>query len=260
MAYSETPVTLHDPERRNCLSQSLLLELTHTLGALGADPEIAVIILTGSVESFCTGMDIKDLQSLPKKDIIKISNVLQETVADIKQPIIAAVSGHVLGGGCELALMCDITMCTDQAVFGFPEVKLGLIPGGGGTQRLAQVVGRQRAMEVILTGRSWTAAEAVAWGMASRTFTSYEFLMEAVLSCAGSIAKNGQKAVRAAKQILKPPNESGLGNLVSVLKAEKELFGQLLGSDEQISLCNAFLSRKKQPIGNRISLNQVNTD
>lgn len=247
-------MTLHNPERRNCLSRVLLLELAHTLSGLGADTKVPAIILTGSAKSFCTGMDIRDLQSSPKEDIVETMDLLQETVADIKQPIIAAVSGHVLGGGCELVLMCDIIMCTNDAVFAFPEVKLGLIPGGGGTQRLAQVIGRQRAMEVILTGRSWTAAEAVAWGMASSTCASYELLMNSVLFCAGCIAKNGPTAVRAAKQMLDLSSELGLGNLTTGLRAEKELFGQLLGGDEQISLCNAFLSRKKTPveIGNRV--------
>lgn len=246
-------MTLHDHRRGNCLSQPLLLELTHTLSALSADSGISAIILTGAAKNFCAGMDIKDLQSLPRHVILETLSLLQQTVSSVKQPLIAAVSGNAMGGGCELVLMCDIVMCTETANFAFPEVKLGLIPGGGGTQRLTQSIGRQRAMEVILTGRSWTAAEAVAWGVASRSFASYELLMSAVLSCAESIAKNGPTAVRAAKHAIQLSKESSRGvpgDAVSGLEAERELFGELLGSDEQINLCNAFLARRKPVVNN----------
>lgn len=235
-------VSLNNPERRNCLSQPLILDLTHTIRIMGLDPSVRVIILTGSATAFCTGLDLHDCQWMPKEQILETLSVVRTTMDAIQKPLIAAVAGHALGGGCELALMCDIVLCTDTAIFGFPEVKLGLIPGGGGISRLSKVLGKNRAMEMILTGRFWTGRDSEKWGMASKVCTNYESLIADAILCAQTISENDTRAVRAAKTIMKHIEAADDG--VEGRRVERELFWQLLGSDEQISLCTRFTSRK----------------
>jgi enoyl-CoA hydratase len=160
----------------------------------------------------------------------------------VKKPIIAAVSGHALGGGCELALMADIIYCTDKANFGQPEIKLGIIPGAGGSQRLTRAVGKAKAMELILTGKSFSGVEAERWGVAARSFGSYEELMEAALKTAETIAGYSKVAVQAAKEVVNKSQDLPLRDGVEY---ERRVFHSLFGSQDQKIGMKAFAEKKK---------------
>ncbi|KAL2108302.1 hypothetical protein VUR80DRAFT_3984 [Thermomyces stellatus] len=160
----------------------------------------------------------------------------------VKKPIIAAVSGHALGGGCELAMMCDLVYCTETANFGQPEVKLGTIPGAGGSQRLTRAVGKSRAMELILTGKSFTGKQAAEWGVAARAFPSYEALMEETLKTAGTIAGYSRVAVQACKEVVNKSQDLGVRDGVEF---ERRVFHSLFGSRDQKVGMEAFANKKK---------------
>jgi enoyl-CoA hydratase len=160
----------------------------------------------------------------------------------LTKPLIAAVSGHALGGGCELALMCDILYCTDKANFGQPEIKLGTVPGAGGSQRLTRAVGKSRAMELILTGKNFSGVEAYQWGVAARTFASYDELIEGALGTAETIAGYSKVAVQAAKEVV---NKSQDLPLRDGLEYERRVFHSLFGSQDQKIGMNAFAEKKK---------------
>jgi enoyl-CoA hydratase len=160
----------------------------------------------------------------------------------IKKPIICAVSGHALGGGCELALMCDILYCTDNANFGQPEIKLGTVPGAGGSQRLTKAIGKARAMELILTGKSFSGKEAAEWGVAARVFGSYEGLMEGALETAETIAGYSKVAVMAAKEVVNKSQDLGVRDGVEY---ERRVFHSLFGSEDQKIGMKAFAEKKK---------------
>lgn len=160
----------------------------------------------------------------------------------IKKPIIAAVSGHALGGGCELALMCDILYCTENANFGQPEIKLGTIPGAGGSQRLTRAIGKARAMELILTGKGFSGKEAAEWGVAARTFGSWEELLEGSLKTAETIAGHSKVAVTAAKEVVNKSQDLGIRDGVEY---ERRVFHSLFGSEDQKIGMKAFAEKKK---------------
>jgi enoyl-CoA hydratase len=163
-------------------------------------------------------------------------------VTKAKKPIIAAVSGHALGGGCELALMCDILYCTENANFGQPEIKLGTIPGAGGSQRLTAAVGKARSMELILTGKNFSGKEAGEWGVAARTFASYEELIEGSLKTAETIAAYSKVAVIAAKEVVNKSQDLGIRDGVEF---ERRVFHSLFGSEDQKIGMKAFAEKKK---------------
>ena len=152
------------------------------------------------------------------------------TIPNIRKPIIAAVNGHALGGGCELALMADIIYCSSLAKFGQPEIKLGIIPGAGGSQRLSRIIGKSRAMEVILTGRTFTGVQAAEWGVASKVFATAEDCVQGALETAGAIAGMSSVAVRAAKEVVNKSQEVGLRD---GLDYERKAFHGLFGSKDQ---------------------------
>jgi enoyl-CoA hydratase len=160
----------------------------------------------------------------------------------LTKPLIAAVSGHALGGGCELALMCDILYCTEKANFGQPEIKLGTVPGAGGSQRLTRAVGKSRAMELILTGKSFSGVEAYQWGVAARTFASWDELIEGALTTAETIAGYSKIAVQAAKEVV---NKSQDLPLRDGLEYERRVFHSLFGSQDQKIGMKAFAEKKK---------------
>ena len=160
----------------------------------------------------------------------------------VKKPIIAAVSGHALGGGCELSMMCDILYCTDNANFGQPEIKLGTIPGAGGSQRLTRAIGKSRAMELILTGKSFSGAEAYQWGLAARTFPTYEELMEATLKTAETIASYSRVAIQGCKEVVNKSQDLPLRDGVEF---ERRVFHSLFGSQDQKIGMKAFAEKKK---------------
>ena len=163
-------------------------------------------------------------------------------ITNAKKPIIAAVSGHALGGGCELALMCDILYCTENANFGQPEIKLGTIPGAGGSQRLTAAIGKARSMELILTGKNFSGKEAGEWGVAARTFGSYEELMEGSLKTAETIAGYSKVAVIAAKEVVNKSQDLGIRDGVEF---ERRVFHSLFGCEDQKIGMKAFAEKKK---------------
>lgn len=160
----------------------------------------------------------------------------------IKKPIIAAVAGHALGGGCELAMMCDMIYCTKDANFGQPEIKLGTIPGGGGSQRLTRAIGKSKAMELILTGKSFSGAEAEQWGVAARTFDSHADLMQETLKTAVTIAGYSRVAVQACKEVVNKSQDLPLRDGVEF---ERRVFHSLFGSRDQKIGMNAFAKKEK---------------
>lgn len=206
--------------------------------------DIQTIILTGSQKAFAAGADIKEMSTLTFSEAYTTSFIESWSLltTTIKKPIIAAVSGHALGGGCELALMCDILYCTESANFGQPEIKLGTIPGAGGSQRLTRAIGKSRAMELILTGKGFSGKEAMEWGVAARSFGTWEELMEGTLKTAETIAGYSKVAVMAAKEVVNKSQDLPLRDGVEY---ERRVFHSLFGSEDQKVGMKAFAEKKK---------------
>ncbi|KAF5879593.1 putative enoyl- hydratase protein [Botrytis fragariae] len=237
-------ITLNRPKALNALSTPLINELNDALKAFDKSPSISAIVLTGSERAFAAGADIKEMAPLTFSEAY--TNSFIESWSDlttaIKKPIIAAVSGHALGGGCELALMCDVLYCTEKANFGQPEIKLGTIPGAGGSQRLTRAIGKARAMELILTGKNFSGKEAGEWGVAARTYGSWEELIEAALGTAETIAGYSKVAVQAAKEVVNKSQDLPLRDGVEY---ERRVFHSLFGSEDQKIGMKAFAEKKK---------------
>jgi len=237
-------VTLNRPKALNALSTPLITELNAALLAFQSSSTIRAIILTGSEKAFAAGADIKEMAPLSFSTAYTTSFIesWSSLTTSVKKPIIAAVSGHALGGGCELALMTDIIYCTTSANFGQPEIKLGTIPGAGGSQRLTKAVGKSKAMELILTGKSFSGEEAERWGVAARAFPTYEALMEAALKTAETIAGMSKVAVMAAKEVVNKSQDLPLRDGVEY---ERRVFHSLFGSQDQKIGMKAFAEKKK---------------
>ena len=237
-------MTLNRPKALNALCTPLIKELNHALKELNASPTVAAIVLTGSERAFAAGADIKEMAPLTFSKAYTTSFIesWSELTTSLKKPLIAAVSGHALGGGCELALMCDIIYVTANANIGQPEIKLGTIPGAGGSQRLTRAIGKSKAMEAILTGNSFTGAQAAEWGMAARAFDSYDALMEGALKTAETIAGYSKVAVMAAKEVVNKSQDLPLRDGVEY---ERRVFHSLFGSQDQKIGMNAFAEKKK---------------
>ncbi|KAF7984283.1 hypothetical protein HWV62_16146 [Athelia sp. TMB] len=234
-------ITLNRPKALNALSSPLMLELNRALGEFDADPEIGAIVLTGSERAFAAGADIKEMKDKQFADVY--TNNFLANWADmtrIKKPIIAAVSGFALGGGCELALMCDIVLAAPSATFGQPEINLGVIPGGGATQRLTHAVGKSRAMELVLTGRTFSAAEAERWGVVSRVVD--EGVVEEAVKMAGVIAGKGRVSVVAGKETVNAAYELSLNE---GLRFERRTFHSLFATNDQKEGMAAFAEKRK---------------
>ncbi|KAK4202664.1 ClpP/crotonase-like domain-containing protein [Triangularia verruculosa] len=237
-------ITLNRPKALNALSTPLITELNHALQSLQSSPTTSAILLTGSEKAFAAGADIKEMAPLTfssayTQSFIESWSNLTQT---LKKPLIAAVSGHALGGGCELALMADILYCTKTANFGQPEIKLGTIPGAGGSQRLTRAIGKAKAMELILTGKSFSGEEAERWGVAARSFAGYEELMSESLRTAEVIAGYSKVAVQAAKEVVNKSQDLGLRDGVEF---ERRVFHALFGSEDQKIGMRAFAEKKK---------------
>src|SRR5437868_12772603 len=196
-------VTLNRPKALNALNDALMTELGQALKAFDADPAIGCIILTGSERAFAAGADIAAMAKYSFLDVYKGDYITRnwETIRQIRKPVIAAVSGFALGGGCELAMMCDFIIAADNAKFGQPEIKIGVIPGAGGTQRLPRAVGKSKAMDLVLTGRMMDAAEAERAGLVSRVVPAAE-LMDMVFAAAQSICEFSGPSVMMAKEAI----------------------------------------------------------
>src|SRR5262245_11683314 len=213
-------------------------ELLAALRTLDADPEIRCIVIAGSEKIFAAGADIAVLASQPlgaPSDEERAA--FWRDLAAVETPLIAAVSGYALGGGCELALACDMIVADKDARFGLPEVTLGIIPGGGGTQRLTRAIGKQRAMEYVLTGRQFDAETALAWGLVNQAVKRRAWL-EAALELARTIAARAPIATRLGKRAVLAAEA---GDLAAGLEAERELFDQAMATEDRIEGTTAFL-------------------
>lgn len=237
-------MTLNRPKALNALCTPLITELNQALEEYNRSDSVSVIVLTGSEKAFAAGADIKEMAPLTFAEAY--TNSFIESWSDlttrVKKPIIAAVSGHALGGGCELAMMCDILYCTDKANFGQPEIKLGTLPGAGGSQRLTRAIGKAKAMELILTGKSFSGTEAEQWGLAARAFASYDELMQETLKTAETIAGYSRVAVQACKEAVNKSQDLGLRDGTEF---ERRVFHSLFGSQDQKIGMKAFAEKKK---------------
>lgn len=244
MLSHQSPVTLSRPKALNALCTPLITELNEALLNFNASEGVRAIILTGSEKAFAAGADIKEMAPLTFSQAYVTSFIesWSSLTTQVKKPIIAAVSGHALGGGCELAMMCDIIYCTDKANFGQPEIKLGTVPGAGGSQRLTRAIGKSRAMELILTGKSFSGREAFEWGLAARNFASYEELIEATFKTAETIAGYSKVAVQAGKEVV---NKSQDLSLRDGVEYERRVFHSLFGSQDQKIGMKAFAEKAK---------------
>ncbi|KAI5867966.1 ClpP/crotonase [Durotheca rogersii] len=237
-------VTLNRPNALNALCTPLISELNQALGEFNASDSISVIILTGSERAFAAGADIKEMAPLTFAEAYTNAFIesWSQLTTQVKKPIIAAVAGHALGGGCELAMMCDIVYCTETANFGQPEIRLGTIPGAGGSQRLTRAIGKSRAMELILTGRGLSGADAARWGLAARAFPDHAALMEGALQTAETIAGHSRVAVIAAKEVVNKSQDLALRDGVEY---ERRVFHSLFGTQDQKIGMRAFAEKKR---------------
>ena len=236
-------ITLNRPKALNALNDGLMDELGAALKAFDADAGIGAIVITGGDKAFAAGADIgvlaqHDFVSAYTSDLITRN---WETIRSIRKPVIAAVAGFALGGGCELAMMCDIVIAADTAKFGQPEIKLGIIPGAGGTQRLPRAVGKAKAMDLALTGRMMDAAEAERAGLVSRV-VPLDKLMEETLGAALMICDYSQIAVMAAKESV---NRAFEGSLSDGILFERRLFHALFATADQKEGMDAFVNKRK---------------
>jgi len=236
-------ITLNRPKQLNALNDALMDELGAALQAFDADPAIGCMVVTGSEKAFAAGADIGAMASYSFADVYKGDYITRnwEQIRQIRKPVIAAVSGFALGGGCELAMMCDFIIAADNARFGQPEIKLGIIPGAGGTQRLPRAVGKAKAMDMALTGRMMDAQEAERAGLVSRV-VPFEKMMEEALGAALVIADFSQIAVMAAKESVNRAFESGLSDGVMF---ERRLFHALFATSDQKEGMDAFVNKRK---------------
>ena len=232
---------LNRPEARNALSPGLREELADRLEEYDADEAINCIVIAGDDEAFAAGADVKALAEHSLTDELSPSETFWRRLASIRKPMVAAVSGWALGGGCELALSCDMIVASETAVFGQPEITLAIIPGGGGTQRLARVIGKQRAMELVLTGRRFDAAEAHRMGLVNKVSHKREWLDDA-LELATVVSRRPPLAVRLAKQAVLAAEETGL---TAGVEAERRLFGVAMATEDRVEAVQAFLEKRR---------------
>jgi enoyl-CoA hydratase/carnithine racemase len=235
-------VQLNRPEARNALSPEMRAEIAEELERLDADPEVRCIVLAGHDDFFAAGADIRAMAERPIDALPDPEGMrFWIRISAIGTPIVAAVSGYAFGGGCELAMACDMIVCDEKTRFGQPEITLGIIPGGGGTQRLARAIGKQRAMEYVLTGRRWDAQTAERWGLVNKVVGDGSWLAEAI-ELAREIAKRPPLAARLAKRAVRVAEDTGLAE---GLQAERELFEEAMATEDRVEGMNAFLEKRE---------------
>ncbi|MHB9144960.1 MAG: enoyl-CoA hydratase-related protein [Symbiobacteriia bacterium] len=236
-------IQLNRPKALNALNSELMGEIASALSELASNPGIGAVVLTGDERAFAAGADIKEMAGAGAVEmLLRNQFVSWESVRNFPKPIIAAVSGYALGGGCELAMMCDMIVASETAQFGQPEINLGIIPGAGGTQRLTRAVGKARAMEMILTGRPMKAQEALSYGLVNRVVTKETYLEEAK-GLAREIAGKAPIAVRLAKDSVLRAYD---GSLQQGLDFERKNFYFLFASEDKSEGMTAFIE-KRQP-------------
>ncbi len=236
-------ITLNRPKQLNALNDALMDELGAALKAFDADAGVGCIVITGSEKAFAAGADISAMARMTLTDSYGGDFITRnwEAIRSIRKPVLAAVAGFALGGGCELAMMCDFIIAADTARFGQPEIKLGIIPGAGGTQRLPRAVGKAKAMDMILTSRMMDAAEAERGGLVSRVVPFSE-LMNTTLAAAESINELSAMSVMAAKESV---NRAFEGTLADGIMFERRLFHSMFATEDQKEGMDAFLNKRK---------------
>jgi len=241
-------ITLNRPQALNALNSALIGDLNHALKAFNDDDAIGCIVITGSHKAFAAGADIKEMQSKDYMDAY-MDDFLGNWghIADQRKPVIAAVAGYALGGGCEFAMMCDFILAADNAMFGQPEIKLGTIPGAGGTQRLTRFVGKSKAMEMVLTGRMMDAKEAERSGLVSRVVPVDELVDEAVKT-AQKIAAMSLPSVMIAKESVNRAYET---TLAEGIRFERRVFHSLFATNDQKEGMQAFIDKRKAEFKNK---------
>jgi len=233
---------LNRPEARNALSPELMEELAAEVERFDSDPEIRCVVIAGSDEAFAAGADINALRERTFEESLRHpAAAFWRRMAACRTPLVAAVSGFALGGGCELALLCDLIVASESAEFGQPEITLGIIPGGGGTQRLARVTGKQRAMELVLTGRRIDAEEAARLGLVNEVTPRGEWL-ERAMELAQRIARRPPIAARLAKQAVLAAEETTLS---AGLETERRLYELSMATEDRIEGMDAFLEKRR---------------
>jgi len=242
-------VTLNRPKALNALCAALIAELGHALDAFEADDGIGCIIVTGSAKAFAAGADIKEMADQSYMSVYLADFITNgwERITTCRKPVVAAVAGFALGGGCEVAMMCDTIVAAETAKFGQPEITLGIIPGAGGTQRLTRVVGKAKAMDMILTGRMMDAAEAERAGLVSRVVPADKLLDEA-LAMAQRIAAMSRPSALMAKEAVNRSYETGLNEGV---RFERRLFHSLFATEDQKEGMAAFIEKRAPQFKNR---------
>jgi enoyl-CoA hydratase len=242
-------ITLNRPKQLNALNAELMIELGTALKAFDADPLIGCMILTGNEKAFAAGADIGAMATFTYADVYKTEYITRdwETLRSIRKPVIAAVAGFALGGGCEVAMMCDFIIAADNARFGQPEIKLGIIPGAGGTQRLPRAIGKAKAMDLALTGRMMNADEAERAGLVSRV-VPLDQLMDEALGAALSICDYSQIAVMSAKESVNRAFESSLSDGIMF---ERRMFHALFATEDQKEGMDAFVNKRKAVFKNQ---------
>ncbi len=242
-------IRLNRPEALNALNTQLLGELAQALGAAEADDAVGCIVLTGSTKAFAAGADIKEMSDKTYAQMFKqdFFTAGARAIEQCRKPIVAAVSGYALGGGCELAMMCDFIICSDTAKFGQPEITLGTIPGIGGTQRLTRAIGKAKAMDLCLTGRMMDAAEAERAGLVSR-IVPVDRLMDEVMAAAEKIAAMSRPAAAMAKEAVNRAFETPLSEGMNV---ERNLFHATFALEDRAEGMAAFIEKRKPVNKNR---------
>jgi enoyl-CoA hydratase len=236
-------VRLNRPKALNALCAALIVDLGQALDAFEADDGIGCIVMTGSDKAFAAGADIKEMKEKSYQDVFlrDFITVGWEKVSQVRKPIIAAVAGYALGGGCEMAMMCDFIIAADNARFGQPEITLGTIPGAGGTQRLPRFIGKAKAMDLVLTGRMMDAAEAERCGLVSRV-VPLDKLMDEAVAAAEKIAAMSLPATLVAKEAV---NQAFETPLAAGIKFERRTFHATFAFDDRVEGMNAFADKRK---------------
>ena len=242
-------ITLNRPKQLNALNDQLIDELGAALLAFDADPGIGCMVVTGSEKAFAAGADIGAMAGYGFMDAFMGDYITRnwETLKRVRKPVIAAVAGFALGGGCELAMSCDFVIAADSAKFGQPEIKLGVIPGAGGTQRLPRAVGKAKAMDMVLTGRMMGAEEAERAGLVSRVVPA-DKLMDEAMSAAGAICQMGMPSVLMAKECV---NRAFEGPLEEGMRYERRMFHALFATEDQKEGMDAFVNKRKAAFKHR---------
>ena len=235
-------VRLNRPDARNALSPELMEELAAQCERWDEDPEVGCIVIAGDDDWFAAGADIRVMAERSFVETLAAPAArFWPRLAAVRTPLVEAVSGYALGGGCELALACDMIVASEKAQFGQPEILLGIIPGGGGTQRLARILGKQRAMELVLTGRRIDAAEAAMLGIVNRVVKPREWL-DSALELADVVARRPPLAVRLAKQAVLAADETPLG---AGLDQERRLYELAMATEDRVEGMTAFLEKRR---------------